>query len=370
MNSEKKKQNRKRKSRTKKLSSDTDTDTKQKLKQKPPHPDVGPQNYKDTSRQQGEIAKDSSRHDYSKEDKSLQNQRELSPKRDRAKKRKPSKDLKEVPTSASASANLEEGRPRYSFQVDDTDHCETPMQAYKDLLDVLDRIAKSLNKKRSNLIIYDPYYCDGGVKKKLFSYGFTSVINRNRDFYEDIKKNNTPEYDVLITNPPYSGVHMEKLLEFCSKIAQLGKPFLLLLPHFVYTKDYYQRALSSKVSSDVFFLVPEIRYSYFPPTWVEAKTGSKALEQGRNKTAPFPSFWYISTPAKIIPPRWLVDNFGTSGMVRPKHHSKLRYAKSTQDIPRDFRGEFDPLKKRSNPKARKRAAKRRREAAMKSGGGR
>ena len=214
MNSEKKKQNGKRKSRTKKLSSDTDTDTKQK----PPHPDVGPQNSKDTSRQQGEMAKDSSRHDDSTEDKSLKNQRESSPKRDGAKKRKPSKDLKVVPTSASASANLEEARPRYSFQVDDTDHCETPMQAYKDLLDVLDRIAKSLNKKRSNLIIYDPYYCDGGVKKKLFSYGFTSVINRNRDFYEDIKKKNTPEYDVLITNPPYSGVHMEKLLDFCSKI--------------------------------------------------------------------------------------------------------------------------------------------------------
>jgi len=310
---------------------------------------------------------------------SLPNSDKLQQHKQPSKKRKPNnnkdpKNNNNVPLPLPIEAEEKDGnnRPRYSFQVDDTDHCETPIQAYKDLLPILDRIAKSLNKKRSNLIIYDPYYCDGGVKKKLNSYGFTSVINRNRDFYEDIQKKQTPEYDVLVTNPPYSGVHMEKLLEFCSEIASRsgsvsgsgsGKPFLLLLPHFVYTKDYYSRALSSKVSSDIFFLVPEIRYSYFPPAWVEAKTGSKAIEQGRIKTAPFPSFWYAFAPSKqIIHPTWLVDNFGPSGSVRPKHRSKLRYATCTQHIPRDFRGEFDPNKKRANPKARKRAAKRRYEA--------
>ena len=279
------------------------------------------------------------------------------------KKRKPNEDPKfHIPQSTAPCIEANGDRPRYSFQVDDTDHCETPIQAYKDVLPVLDRIAKSLNKKRCNLTIYDPYYCDGGVKKKLFSYGFTSVINRNRDFYNDIQKKQTPEYDVLVTNPPYSGVHMEKLIDFCSEIALSGKPFLLLLPHFVYTKDYYERALSLKVSADIFFLVPEIRYSYFPPAWVDATAGSKAIEQGKIKTAPFPSFWYIFTPKQIIHPKWLVDNFGPSGMVRPKHQSKLRYANSSQHIPRDFLGEFDPNKKRANPKARKRAAKRRYEA--------
>eukprot|EP00580_Thalassiosira_gravida_P018560 CAMPEP_0201659332 /NCGR_PEP_ID=MMETSP0494-20130426/2152_1 /ASSEMBLY_ACC=CAM_ASM_000839 /TAXON_ID=420259 /ORGANISM="Thalassiosira gravida, Strain GMp14c1" /LENGTH=398 /DNA_ID=CAMNT_0048136785 /DNA_START=90 /DNA_END=1286 /DNA_ORIENTATION=+ len=313
----------------------------------------------------------------------LQQHKQPSEKRKPNNNKDPKNNNNNVPLPIEADEKDGNNRPpRYSFQVDDTDHCETPIQAYKDLLPILDRIAKSLNKKRSNLIIYDPYYCDGGVKKKLNSYGFTSVINRNRDFYEDIRKKQTPEYDVLVTNPPYSGVHMEKLLEFCSEIALrsgggsdsggdsgggCGKPFLLLLPHFVYTKDYYARALSSKVSSDIFFMVPEIRYSYFPPAWVEAKTGSKAIEQGRIKTAPFPSFWYAFAPSKQknIHSQWLVDNFGPSGSVRPKHRSKLRYANCTQHIPRDFRGEFDPNKKRANPKARKRAAKRRYDA-MKS----
>lgn len=259
----------------------------------------------------------------------------------------------------------DDNRPRYSFQVDDTDHCETPIQAYKDLLPVLDRIAKSLNKKRSNLVVYDPYYCDGGVEKKLNSYGFSTVINRNRDFYQDIKNKETPEYDVLVTNPPYSGAHMEKLLDYCNAIATTrssGKPFLLLLPHFVYTKDYYARALSPKVSKGMSFLVPEIRYGYFPPAWVDAKSGSKAIERGRTKTAPFPSFWYLHSPPEVLSRKWLAGTFGTSGSVRPTHRTKLRYANCTQHIPRDFRGEFDPNKKRANPKARKRAAKRRYEA--------
>eukprot|EP00579_Thalassiosira_antarctica_P013318 CAMPEP_0201942012 /NCGR_PEP_ID=MMETSP0903-20130614/48181_1 /ASSEMBLY_ACC=CAM_ASM_000552 /TAXON_ID=420261 /ORGANISM="Thalassiosira antarctica, Strain CCMP982" /LENGTH=294 /DNA_ID=CAMNT_0048484231 /DNA_START=97 /DNA_END=978 /DNA_ORIENTATION=+ len=219
------------------------------------------------------------------------------------KKRKLSRDtIKDASThNAAINPTDEDTRPRYSFQVDDTDHCETPLQAYRDTIDILDRLAKSLNKTRSTLTIYDPYYCDGGVKKKLASFGFTSVINRNRDFYQDIDEKLTPEYDVLVTNPPYSGVHMEKILAYCSDIStKTRKPFLLLLPHFVYTKDYYQRALSPEVSSSIFFLVPEVRYGYIPPAWVEANRGSKALESGKNITAPFPSFWYCHAPTEMM----------------------------------------------------------------------
>ena len=296
--------------------------------------------------------------------------RKQQPEHKRKKPKLSGQHLKVDVSNSTASCSTEESHPRYSFEVDDTDHCETPLQAYRDILDVLDRLAKSLHKTRATLRIYDPYYCDGGVKKKLASFGFTSVINRNRDFYDDIDKNLTPGYDVLVTNPPYSGMHMEKILAFCSECStKTQKPFLLLLPHFVYTKDYYQRALSLKVSSSVFFLVPEARYGYIPPAWVEEKMGSKALEQGKTITAPFPSFWYChSSKDATIPSDWLIQNFGPSGMIRPKHHSKLRYAKSSKDIPRDFKGEFDLSKKRPNPKARKKAAKIRREAAMKAGG--
>lgn len=273
--------------------------------------------------------------------------------------------------STEAETVTSSGAPKYSFQVDETDHCETPVEAYRDLLDVLDRLCKSMNKTRATLQIYDPYYCNGGVKRKLASLGFESVINRNRDFYQDIENQDIPAYDVLITNPPYSGIHMEKLLSFVNppnkndkkkkKNSHHNKPWLFLLPHFVYTKDYYHRALKSKPLKDqIYFLVPEVRYSYVPPSWVE--DGSTALAKGKTKTAPFPSFWYCYTGNKF-PKSWLVETYGPTGSFHSKHPTrKLRYASCSNDIPRDFKGEFDKTKKRPNPKARKRAAKKRREA--------
>ena len=271
------------------------------------------------------------------------------------------------------NARHNDNTARFAFKVDDTDHCETPLQAYQDIVDILDKLASSMKKTRSSLRIYDPYYCDGGIKKKLASIGFTNVIHNNRDFYEDITEKKIPEFDVLLTNPPYSGAHMGKLLGYCKSITDKKKPFLLLLPHYVYTKDYYQLMLGKKVSSSVFFLVPLGRYNYIPPSWVEAEKGSKALVSGKQNTAPFPSFWYCHTGTEdnneMICSDWLVDTFGPSGVVRPKHHSKLRYAKCPSDIPREFRGEFDPNNKRANPKARKRAAKMKRESTSRAGSG-
>lgn len=262
------------------------------------------------------------------------------------------------------SGQKETERPAYAFEVDETDHCETPLEAYRDLLVVLDKIAASVGKTRGTLLIYDPYFCNGGVERKLKSLGFSNVINRNRDFYQDIANKSTPSYDVLITNPPYSGIHMEKLLSFCiQRDGPARKPFILLLPHYVYTKEYYSRALGSS-SSDLYFLIPETRYSYVPPKWVTSADGSRALSRGKEKTAPFPSFWYCGVQEKMVSNSWLVDTFGPSGAFRPKGSSKLRYANCSKDIPRDFKGEFDVTKKRPNPKARKRAAKKRRQALL------
>ena len=267
----------------------------------------------------------------------------------------------------------------HPFEVDDSDHCETPLRAYQDICVILDQLLlpigdtnnatktapvttnRNNRKPRSSLRIYDPYYCDGGVKIKLASMGFTNVINENRDFYQDIATNQVPEYDVLVTNPPYSGHHMEKLLDFCVKQSSKKKPCLLLLPHFVYTKDYYSEAKRS-----FSFLVPSMRYSYVPPSWVAHRSGAaKALAKGKDTTAPFPSFWYYLTTTTTssktntnsiskLSAEWLTATFGSSGSIKSKHSSGLRYADSPLDIPREFKGEFDPTKKRPNPRARKR----------------
>lgn len=47
------------------------------------------------------------------------------------------------------------------------------------------------------------FFCAGGVVRHWAALGFKSVIHRNRDFYADITSGQLPEYDVLVTNPPY-----------------------------------------------------------------------------------------------------------------------------------------------------------------------
>lgn len=93
------------------------------------------------------------------------------------------------PTRNTAETELSSRKaPCHSFQVDETDHCETPLEAYKDIALLLEHFAKAIGKTRANLRIYDPYYCSGGVKHRLASLGFKTVWNENADFYANIQK--------------------------------------------------------------------------------------------------------------------------------------------------------------------------------------
>ena len=86
--------------------------------------------------------------------------------------------------------------------------------------------------------------------KNMQSLGFNRVYNRKEDFYESIKQKRIPQHDVLVTNPPYSLDHIPKLLEYCS---QSKKPFFLLMPNFVYVKDFYKHYFDSlKVSHSIY----------------------------------------------------------------------------------------------------------------------
>ncbi|GAX73315.1 hypothetical protein CEUSTIGMA_g769.t1 [Chlamydomonas eustigma] len=103
--------------------------------------------------------------------------------------------------------------------IDDRDHAETPLEAYRDLEPILFRLATLLGKTKNTLKIYDPYYCAGAVKRNLALLGFTDVYNKNEDFYEVQASNSCPVFDVLITNPPFSGDHMERVVQFAAKSA-------------------------------------------------------------------------------------------------------------------------------------------------------
>lgn len=147
----------------------------------------------------------------------------------------------------------------YPYFVDDSDHCESPLEAYSDISLFLNKIALSIKKTNDDVRIYDPYYCEGKMKENLNSLGFNTVHNEKEDFYENILNEDIPEYDVLVTNPPYSLDHMKKLMKF---VSDSKKPWLLLLPNYVYLKDYYLPALNGQ---KVFYIAPKKRYMYTTP---------------------------------------------------------------------------------------------------------
>ena len=78
------------------------------------------------------------------------------------------------------------------------DHCETPLLAYQHISPILYKIAGRLRKQISELIVYDPFYCEGTVVENMKSLGFTSIYNRKEDFYAMQKNNTVPEFDVLM----------------------------------------------------------------------------------------------------------------------------------------------------------------------------
>mmetsp|Transcript_6463 Transcript_6463/g.10633 ORF Transcript_6463/g.10633 Transcript_6463/m.10633 type:complete len:370 (+) Transcript_6463:239-1348(+) len=175
----------------------------------------------------------------------------------------------------------------YPYAVDEDDHCETCEEAYEDIATILEHIAEDLNKPKKCLQIYDPYFCQGLVIKSFEKLGFSSVYNKLEDFYEKVDSKSTPDFDVLVTNPPYSGDHIERILKFC--IAS-KKPWFLLVPNWVYMKEYYMN-LTKNIKP--IYITPAKRYSYYSPR--VSRTNVKSSER---KTSPFPSFWYADLTAR------------------------------------------------------------------------
>lgn len=190
----------------------------------------------------------------------------------------------------------------FPYEIDEADHAETPLVAYEDVAPVLRGLAKHLSKQPADLRIWDPFYCTGAAAKRLASVGFPSVHHRCEDFYSIVAAGGDalPEHDVLLTNPPYSAEHLQKLFEHC---VGSGKAWALLLPWFVVRKPWF-RAYTAGSDDRVAFLCPQKRYFFQPP--------KAMVEDGRDRvTAPFDTFWYLhmGSPAaqREILAEWRVE---------------------------------------------------------------
>jgi len=215
----------------------------------------------------------------------------------------------------------------YPFEIDPLDHCETPEIAHEQICQSLTYLCKEvLHKEKSELRIYDPFYCEGRVVSNLSKFGFTNVYNRCEDFYSVQQAGTLPEYDVIVTNPPYSGDHIEKIMKFC---VSTGKPWFLLLPNFVYTKDYFSSALVSEgkvIPQRLFYIVPKNRYLYWTPK-------GRHQQKSKDKTSPFITFWYINIgPTVEVALKWLSDQQKTNYILAKKLSQLPEHVLDPNDI--------------------------------------
>jgi hypothetical protein len=208
-----------------------------------------------------------------------------------------------LPTDSSTSKS-QKRRPwkgSFPYETDYNDHFETPDVAYADVAVLLDWInsakANGSTKtttsgprgKRSDLILYDPYYCQGRTAQLFRDLDFTSIIHEKRDFYHDIKSNQVPSHDVIITNPPYSDQHKKQCLDFCwEQLVIHNRPFCLLLPAYVAARQYYRQLLQDNddTGNKVIYLIPDQHYQYDHP-------------EGTGKAeSPFDSLWFCGLPSE------------------------------------------------------------------------
>ena len=161
---------------------------------------------------------------------------------------------------------------RPTWDAEETDHCETPRAAFEDAAPFLRALARSLGKLDSELVIWDPFFCEGAAAKHFQALGFTSIHHAREDFYDLIKRGREPVHDVLLTNPPFSGTHMQKLLEYCSR--EGASPYMLLLPAFVANKRWYHELQASRKQDGPLacvFVGPRFApYSFSAPSWARS----------------------------------------------------------------------------------------------------
>jgi len=146
-----------------------------------------------------------------------------------------------------------------------------------------------------------------------------------------------PRYDILITNPPYSGDHIEKIFEFCNNSK---KPWLLLLPNYVYMKEFYVKFFAE--FKNPFYIVPKKRYSFYSP-----QTIRKNIKSSERKTSPFKTFWYA--------------DFGsiTKEVLAASKFDDCTVTFKLQNLPFDCMDSSDPIRKKHRDKERSISRRRR-----------
>jgi hypothetical protein len=97
--------------------------------------------------------------------------------------------------------------------------------------------------------IWLPFYCKGRCAEYVEKHYGTNYIHNDNDFFET-----SPEYDVIVDNPPYSC--KKEVFERC---IALGKPFALYVPLDTMERGYIQKHMNGL---DLQIIIPNKRTDF------------------------------------------------------------------------------------------------------------
>ena len=202
-------------------------------------------------------------------------------------------------------------------------------------------LLRAINGEGAPLSVYDPYYCRGGVKHlaSLLPEGST-VHNEPEDFYKVKREGRCPDHDVLLTNPPYSKDHIRRAVDYC---VSRKAPWLMLLPHNVMLRDWFQGVVSRDVSPPM-FLCPHQRYSFDPAANLATGDSATAIP---SKHVPFVTIWFIGGLSAEARSRLL------AAWERSDRGKAAKLAQTVEEMPRRIRKILRFARRRVNKKARK-----------------
>ena len=112
----------------------------------------------------------------------------------------------------------------------------TPKECWENIKDIIPK----------DKIIWEPFFGDGRSGEYLTELGF-NVIHRDEDFFEN---NNG---DIIVSNPPFS---IKK--EILTRLKELNKPFILIMPCSVLNTKYIRELFSNNLQ----IIIPKKRIQF------------------------------------------------------------------------------------------------------------
>jgi len=148
----------------------------------------------------------------------------------------------------------------------------TPKHAWEDIKHIIPK----------DKVVWEAFYGDGESGKYLTELGF-NTIHEEVDFFE----NNLGE--IIVSNPPFS---LSK--EVLTRLKELGKPFIMILPSSKINTQYFRELFANKIQ----IIIPRKRIHF-----VKLVNGEKP--EGWKNSCNFDCFYYcwkMELPKDII---WL-----------------------------------------------------------------